>query len=159
MRVRPFIRMIAAGTATAILSAACDGLDAAGPTSDPPPMATTIRGYVRSFVDSTPVPGLRVTACENYIYYDRSQETIVTTVTELGSVFSQFGGTYQLSFRASCRIGSSVYLVVSAVPSPTHVVRNVTPDGAFLRVCEGADIQADLWVEPSPAGLPRSCQP
>ena len=149
--------IIAAGTATAVLSAACGGDDAVGPPPDPPPMLTTINGYVRSFVDSTPVPGLRVTACEEYTYYDQSQGKLVTTVKELKSATSQPDGAYQLFFRASCRILSHVYLTVRAVPSPTHMVRDVTPEGSIGLVCKVPDIQADLWVGPSPVGLPRSC--
>jgi hypothetical protein len=159
MRIRPFITLIAAGTATAVLSAACGWDDAAGPPPDPPPMATTFRGYVRSAVDSTPVPGMLVTACERYTAYDRSQGVFVTTQTVVGSDRSELDGAYQLFSRPSCRILSHVYLTVRAVPSPTHMVRDVTPDGALGLVCEIPDIQADLWVVPSPVGLPRRCQP
>lgn len=119
MRVRPFITSIAAGTATAFLSAGCVGGDGVGPPPDPPSMATTIRGYVRSAVDSTPVPGMVVTACEEYTEYDRSQGVFVTTPTVVGYTRSELDGSYQLFLRASCRILSHVYLTVSAVPSPT----------------------------------------
>jgi hypothetical protein len=100
-----------------------------------------------------------VTACEEYTEYDRSQEVFVTTPTVVGYARSELDGSYKLFLRASCRILSHVYLTVRAVPSPTHMVRDVTPEGAIGLVCEVPDIQADLWVVPRPVGLPRRCQP
>ncbi len=145
MRVRPFIMLIAAGTATAVLSTACGGDPPSGPIPDPQPMATIVQGYVRSYADSTPVSGLRVTACEDYTRWDQAKRDVVTTYKEVASFGSQLDGSYNLSFTASCRLGSHVFLTVAARPGSSHWVRGVTANGRF---CDRPDIPADLWVKP-----------
>ena len=156
MRVLPSITLIAAGTATAVLSTACGGDPPSGPPPDPPPMATIVQGYVRSYADSTPVSGLRVTACERWLGWDPIREAFRETYKELASSGSQGDGSYNLSFTASCRLASSVFLTVAARPGSSHWRRAITSNG---RICDQPDIQSDLWVEtPAPIGY-KTCPP
>ena len=154
MRVLPSITLIAAGTATAVLSTACGGDPPYSPPPDPPPMATIVQGYVRSLADSTPVSGLRVTACEYTFPPLIAPEIPQPAYKELAWTDSRPDGSYNLSFTASCRSGSSIFLTVAALPRSPSRVRATTSNGQPINVntpwfCDLPNIQADLWVEPN----------
>ena len=165
MRVRPFIMLIAAGTATAVLSTAC-GSDPSGVSSPGPPMFTTIDGVVRFmdtlpvisgpvWVDSIPVPGVVVRVMETTFTYLQDPAGLTTHVIEVASVRTDSNGAYSLSFTASCD-----------GPGPMHAqtwfywfdvdnyqVNTFDPSGVgggrmVHEVCDIPAIQWDLWVLP-----------
>ena len=156
MRVRPLITLIAAGTATAVLSTAC-GSDPIGPSPPGPPMFTTIDGVVRfmnPWVDSIPVPGVVVRAMETTRTYNGDGYPTSSTI-EVASVRADSNGAYSLSFTASCdgsgrihtqtfsyRLAVGVYQVSTLEPGDTGRIRMLTG------VCDIPAIQYDLWVWP-----------
>ena len=162
MRVLPSIKLIAAGTATAVLSTACGGDPPYSPPPDPPPMATIVQGYVRSYADSTPVSGLTVIACEYTSPPLSAPELPQPAYSQLAWTRSRPDGSYNLSFTASCGGISLVRLTVAARPGSSHFERTVTSNGQPVSsgawFCDLPDIQADLWVEPQ-AGHVKTCPP
>ena len=145
MRVRPLIMLIAAGTATAVLSTACES---DGDTSGPSPLApmfTTIDGVVRSadsvWVDSIPVPGVVVTTVEAFHGRDDGRTIFAFPAqTTTGP-----NGEYHMEFTAHCRERSSYFLTVN----PPYFLRpldGIGNRGSLPGACTVPNIRFDIWV-------------
>ena len=108
MRALPSIMLIAAGTATAVLSTAClPGSDGgpSGPGPDPPPMFTTIDGVVWLVdplrMDSIPAPRVVVLAFKRLSTITPDFD-LNTRRTQLDITTTGPNGEYHLEFTASC---------------------------------------------------------
>ncbi len=147
MRVRPFIMLIAAGTATAILSTACGEGDPGG--LDPPTtMFTTIDGVVRSadsaWVDSIPVPGVVVRAWQAF-HPNPPRDDGQVLQGRVARATTGPNGEYHIEFTASCLRGFGYYLTIDAPYywRPTGYSGN---PGSLRGVCTVPNIRFDIWV-------------
>ena len=158
MRVRPFIVLIAAGTAIAGLSTACGESDPGG-LGPAPTMFTTIDGVVRFmdtlppyswedsvWVDSIPVPGVVVRVMEVFPP-NPSRDDGRSIHVRIAKTTTGPNGEYHIEFTASCVGRTGYYLTIDShgiVALPGHT----GSPGNFPGECTVPNIRFDIWVLP-----------
>ncbi len=156
MRALPSIMLIAAGTATAVLSTAClPGSDGgpSGPGPEPPPMFTTIDGVVRRAdslrVDSIPVPRVVVRAFKTLITTTADFE-VNSRRTQLDITTTGPNGEYHIEFTASCeQFQSGALRPKYSLVVESHVILPLGfGSGHIEGVCTVPNIRFDIWVLP-----------